>query len=374
MQDTDPAPFHSQACLAAWIRLDLTPGVGPVAVSGLLTQFGSPESVFAASYDALVQHVSPAQARALSGPPPPDLPAAVDAVLGWLDHDSHHLLTRADPAYPPLLREIPDPPTLLYAIGKLSLLSAPAVAIVGSRNATLQGVANAGAFAQALSETGLAIVSGMALGIDAAAHEGALRGPGSTIAVIGTGADRIYPRANEKLARRIAAEGCVVSEYSLGTPPASSNFPKRNRLISGLASAVLVVEAAAGSGSLITARVANDQGRDVFAIPGSIHAPLAKGCHQLIKGGAKLVDCAADLLDELRWAPLARIAPPALMQAGGEDDALLQAMGYGPLGLDALASLSDASPGALASQLLALELAGKLERLPGGLFQRVIRA
>lgn len=376
MQDTDPAPDRSQASLAAWIRLDLTPGVGPVAVSRLLARFASPEDIFAADLPTLSQYVTAAQARALCAPPPATLQQELDAVLAWLSRPSRHLLARTDPAYPPLLRELPDPPTLLYAIGSLALLSLPCVAVVGSRNATVQGVANAGAFGHALSEAGLGVVSGMALGIDAAAHHGALRGPGSTIAVVGTGADRIYPRANEQLARRIAEEGCIVSEYSLGTPPNPGNFPKRNRIISGLASAVLVVEAAAGSGSLITARLASEQGRDVFAIPGSIHAPLAKGCHQLIKSGAKLVDCAADLLEELHDSPLARLASPVMPAADAHEtqhDALLQAMGFGPVDLDTLAGLSEASPGALASQLLALELAGRLERLPGGVFQRVIR-
>lgn len=372
MQDTDPAPAHSQAArLAAWIRLEQTPGVGPVTVSGLLDRFGTPEAIFAAGPALLAHHVSPAQARALSAPPPPDFQATLDTIGQWLARPAHHLLTREHPAYPSLLLEIPDPPTLLYAIGNPALLSAPSVAIVGSRNATRQGVANAAAFAEALSQAGLAIVSGLALGIDAAAHEGGLRGASSTVAVIGTGADRIYPRANADLARRIAAEGCVVSEYPLGTPPTAANFPKRNRLISGMASAVLVVEAAAGSGSLITARVAGDQGRDVFAIPGSIHAPLAKGCHQLIKNGARLVDSAADLLEELQLAPLARLALPA--SPVPENNALLQAMGFGAVDLDTLATLTDDGPGALAAQLLALELAGHLERLPGGLFQRVIR-
>lgn len=376
MQDTDPAPAASQeSSLAAWLRLESTPGVGPAAISRLLAHFHSPQAIFGAGAETLSRHVSPSQARALCDPPP-GFSAAFDAVMHWLARPGHCLLTRADPRYPALLLEIPDPPTLLYAIGRSELLARPALAIVGSRNASRQGAANASAFGRAVSEAGLTVVSGLALGIDAAAHEGALGAGGSTVAVIGTGADRIYPPANEKLARRIAQEGCLVSEYPLGTPPLSSNFPKRNRLISGLSCAVLVVEAAAGSGSLITARVANEQGRDVFAIPGSIHAPLSKGCHQLIKGGAKLVESVADLLEELDAAPLVRLPAGAGRGESVADPAhlaLLQAMGHGPVDLDTLASLSGAAPGALARQLLSLELAGHLERLPGGFFQRVVR-
>lgn len=376
MQDTDPAPASRQdPVLAAWLRLDGTPGVGPVAMSRLLAHFPSPQSIFSAGFEALLPHVFPAQARALSAPPPGDLAERLDALQDWLARPGHHLLVRGGPGYPPLLLEIADPPTLLYAIGRTELLARPAAAIVGSRNASRQGAANAAAFGRALSDAGLVVVSGLALGIDAAAHEGALGGAASTVAVTGTGADRIYPRANEALARRIAEEGCLLSEYALGTPPLSANFPKRNRLISGLSCAVLVVEAAAGSGSLITARVASEQGRDVFAIPGSIHAPLSKGCHQLIKGGAKLVECAADLLEELALAPLAQAS--GMKDGNAVSDpaqlALLQAIGPDAVDIDTIAALSEATPGVLARQLLSLELAGHLERLPGGLFQRVYR-
>lgn len=373
MQDTDPAPSTSQAAgLADWIRLEQTPGVGPVAVQQLLELFDTPQGIFGAGHAALAAVVADPVARALSAPPSPAILDTIVRVQTWLAADAHHLLTFDHPDYPPLLRQIADPPVLLYAIGQPALLAGPAVAIVGSRNASAQGVANARAFGQALSGAGLTIVSGMALGIDAAAHEGGLLGSASTIAVIGTGADRIYPRANRDLAYRIARDGCIVSEYPLGAGALPGNFPKRNRLISGLACAVLVVEAAAQSGSLITARVAGEQGRDVFAIPGSIHAPLAKGCHQLIKQGAKLVESAADLLDELKRAPLAGFAPPQADYAGAER-ALLQLMGYDPVDIDTLASLTDAEPGILAGQLLSLELAGQLERLPGGMFQRLQR-
>ena len=378
MQDTDPVHPASQAArLAAWIRLEQTPGVGPVSVQRLLDRFDNPTAIFNAGYDALAGVVPGSLARVLCAPPAPGLAAAVDATLdaalAWLAIDSHHLLTLDHPAYPPLLRTIADPPVLLYAIGNVALLCAPSIAIVGSRNASVQGVANARAFAQELSGAGLGIVSGMALGIDAAAHEGGLCGPGSTIAVVGTGADRVYPRRNRELAHRIAQQGCVVSEYPLGIGPLAGNFPRRNRIISGLSCAVLVVEAAAGSGSLITANTANDQGRDIFAIPGSIHAPLSKGCHKLIKAGAKLVETAADVLDELHMAPLAGLGAARQPACALEHHELLTLLGYGPVGTDTIATLTDTAPGLLAGQLLALELAGHVERLPGGLFQRVIR-
>lgn len=374
MQDTDPANPISQAeRLAAWVRLERTPGVGAVTAQRLLGRFATPQSIFSASYLALREFVSDSTARALRDPVPDAFAAYLDTVFDWLAQPHHHLLTLDDPVFPPLLRELAVPPLLLFAAGRAELLSAPAVAVVGSRNATGQGAANARAFAAALSEAGLTIVSGLAMGIDAAAHDGGLRGAASTVAVIGTGADRIYPRRNEDLARRIAAEGCIVSEYPLGSGPAPGNFPRRNRLISGLSCAVLVVEAAVDSGSLITARLALDQGRDVFAIPGSIHAPLSKGCHNLIREGATLVDCVDDILVPLRIAPLASMAPPpdstALLDAAQR--ALLDALGVEPVNADALAALTGSDAGLLAGRLLALELAGHLERLPGGLFQRV---
>jgi DNA processing protein len=372
VQDTDPAPTTSQAQrLADWIRLEQTPGVGRDSVQRLLDRFDHPHDIFSAGYDALAALLSPAKARALCTEPDPDLRAYIARVLDWLSTPGNHLITCADPAYPSLLRQIADPPVLLYAVGQVELLSAHAVAIVGSRNASAQGKANAIAFAHALSAAGLTIVSGLAAGIDAAAHEGGLRAMGSTVAVVGTGADRIYPHRNEALARQIAEQGCIISEYALGVGPLPGNFPRRNRLISGLACAVLVVEAAAASGSLITAHTAIDQGRDVFAIPGSIHAPLSKGCHKLIKAGAKLVESAADLLEELHRAPLAGFSTLSQPDYDGEYLPLLLALGHGPLNADTLASLTDIDPAFLAGQLLHLELAGHVERLPGGLFQRL---
>jgi DNA processing protein len=277
------------------------------------------------------------------------------------------VLTLADTAYPKQLLEIPDPPALLYVAGEARLLSSPARAIVGSRNATPQGLRNAHAFARALSDAGLAIVSGLAIGVDSEAHRGGLEGSGSTIAVLGTGIDIIYPRRNAPLADDILSRGALVSEFPLGTEPHAGNFPRRNRLISGLARGCLVVEAAVDSGSLISARLAADQGREVFAIPGSIHSPLSKGCHALIKQGAKLVESAQDVLDELGIpARRAEIAPKP---GGGHD--LLEKMGFDPCDIDELTVRSGLPAEAVSAALLELELDGKIAGLPGGLYQRI---
>jgi DNA processing protein len=285
--------------LAQWIRLAQTPGVGTETGRRLLRAFSMPERIFSASFSMLREVVSDRVAHALLAPPSDEAQSQIDKTLAWAEQPANHVITLADDAYPKALLNIPDPPLMLYMKGRLDLLSRPALAVVGSRNATTQGVANAEKFSETLSQNGLAIVSGLALGIDAAAHQGGLRGSGSTIAVIGTGADIVYPARNRTLAHRIAAEGCIINEYPLGMPAVAANFPRRNRIISGLAHGVLVIEAAAQSGSLITARMAGDQGRDVFAIPGSIHSLLSKGCHLLIKQGAKLVESAQDILEEL---------------------------------------------------------------------------
>ncbi len=373
---------HTDFPLDAWLRLEQTPGLGLVRARRLLQQFGSPQAVLAAGHAALAAVVPAPLARLLCAPATTEVTDYIGGARLWLSQPGNHLLTPGHPAYPALLDEIADPPIVLYAKGRVELLNRSAIAIVGSRNATIQGNTTARRFAAALSEAGVTIVSGLALGIDAAAHEGALSGVGATVAVIGTGADRIYPRRNDALARRIAAEGCVLSEYSLGIGPLAANFPRRNRLISGLCRGVLVVEAAAASGSLITAHVANEQGREVFAIPGSIHSALSKGCHKLIKEGAMLVESVDDLLEALQVAPRSLAGqrapggaePDAALDAGLAASApLLAALGQGPVHGDVLATLTDAEPGLLASQLLALELAGHVERLPGGLFQRVNR-
>jgi len=375
VQDTDSnrnIASVSSASLAAWLRLERTHGIGPRAAAALLAAFGSPDAIFEADFPALSRHVSPAQARALLQPVSPDTARLVEATGRWLDQPGRRLLALGQPGYPALLANIHDPPMLLYINGRMELLNTPALAIVGSRNASAQGKANAQAFAEALSLAGVAIVSGLALGVDAAAHEGALRGPGSTVAVVGTGPDLVYPAANRALAARIAQDGCIVSEYPVGMPPLPSNFPKRNRIISGLAAGVLVVEAAAQSGSLITARQAAEQGREVFAIPGSIHAALSKGCHELIREGAKLVDTAQDVLEAMQLSPLVRAhAPPVAPSGKGSDDPLLAALGHDPVEPDTLLARVGGTPGELSTRLLLLELDGLLERLPGGLVQRV---
>jgi len=267
------------------------------------------------------------------------------------------------------LLESPDPPLLLYTQGRVELLQAPTLAIVGSRSPTPQGSTNAHAFASHLSHGGLGIVSGLALGVDAAAHTGALEGVASTIAVVGTGLDQIYPKRNHRLTQQISREGLIVSEYSLGMPPLAPNFPRRNRIIAGLARGTLVVEAALQSGSLITARFANEAGREVFAIPGSIHSPQSRGCHALIKQGAKLVETAQDILDELGWGTSA-VAPGI---ATGDGDPLLTALGFDPVTLDALVARTGSSAAELSVRLLELELDGLVSRLPGQLFQRAGR-
>ena len=372
MQDTvhDPAPASPPspaASVADWVRLALAPGVGGVSAHALLKRFGTPRAIFDAPYTALRGVVSAAQAKALCAPPSDEVLREVDAIAHWRSLPAHAFIALDDPTYPSLLADTPCAPLYLYTHGRRALLDGPAMAIVGSRNATRQGVANAEAFARALSEAGVTVVSGLARGIDAAAHRGGLDGAGATIAVVGTGADRIYPRANEALARRIAEEGCLVSELSLGTPVMAGNFPRRNRIISGLAKGVLVVEAALKSGSLITARTAIAQDRDVYALPGSIHAPLARGCHALLREGACLVESVADLLGDLAKPSPIRVRSP--LTPG--QLALLAALGHDAIDVDTLAAQAGVGAGALAAQLLLLELAGRVERLPGGMFQRL---
>lgn len=301
----------------------------------------------------------------------PVRPEAVDACLDWSRDAAHYLLTLEDPRYPALLREIPDPPQLLFARGRLELLQAEAVAIVGSRNATPRGLQDARDFAGELSRLGLCVVSGLARGIDAAAHAGALAFEGSSIAVLGTGPERIYPAANAKLARELAATGCIVTEFPVGTTPLARNFPQRNRIISGLARGVLVVEAAPRSGSLVTAHVAADQGREVFALPGSIHATLSKGCHELIREGAKLVDDAEHVLEEIpMWRSLGRTPRNEPSSERRAADSVLDAMGFAPVSVDTVAGLTGLELPACTERLVILELEGQVRRLAGGLFQR----
>ncbi|MBP0598243.1 DNA-processing protein DprA [Herbaspirillum sp. LeCh32-8] len=370
------------ASLACWLRFALTEGVGSDSGRRLLAAFGLPGQVLQTGRSMLEGVVSPRVAAALCKPPTATRQAYIEATLAWSALPGHRIVTLADPAYPQALLNIPDPPLLLYVNGDASLLQTDAVAVVGSRNATAQGRAHAELFSEELSRAGLTIVSGLALGIDAAAHAGGLRGPGSTVAVIGTGIDIVYPQRNRALAQQIAERGCVVSEYPLGTPPLAANFPRRNRIISGLARAVLVVEAAAQSGSLITARMAAEQGRDVFAIPGSIHAPLAKGCHQLIRQGAKLVETTRHILEELPQLQLrmeiVKSAPEATqscLQDIVADDApaalVMHAMGYDPVDADTLALRCGLDAARLAALLLILEMEGRIEVLPGARYRRL---
>lgn len=356
--------------LWSWIRLTHTEGVGAETARRLLSVFGMPAAIFSADSEALRTVVSTRIAHALLQPPSAMMQNNIEQALAWAAEPGNHILTLADADYPQALLNIADPPVLLYIKGRAELLAASSLAVVGSRNATVQGIQNSERFSEAASRAGLTVVSGLALGIDAAAHQGGLRGNGASIAVIGTGIDIVYPARNHALAHRLAQEGCIVSEYPLGMPPLAANFPRRNRIISGLARAVLVVEAAAQSGSLITARTAAEQGRDVFAIPGSIHSPLSKGCHLLIKQGAKLVESADDILDELGQLPLQALAP-SLSAPQPQDDKVLMALGYDPVGSDMLSVRSGLDAAALHARLLALELDGMVECLPGGLYRRV---
>jgi DNA processing protein len=368
--------------LAAWLRLLLVPGIGREGARRLLAAFGSPQAVIQAPEPALAT-VAGERLGALIASEPADLAASLDAVRRWLDGgDDRHLLTLGDAAYPRALLESPDPPLLLHVQGDLAHLCRPAIAVVGSRKPTPQGADNAHEFARAFGSAGYAVVSGLALGVDGAAHEGALASGAPTIAVVGTGLDRVYPARHLDLARRIARQGALVSEFLPGTPPLPENFPQRNRIIAGLCLGTVVVEAALRSGSLITARLANEAGREVFAVPGSIHAEQSRGCHALIRDGAHLVESAAEVLDELRQPglALASTAAPTPAEAAGDapgdalpdalPDALIEALGHDPVTLDSLQARTGWPTAELLARLLDLELDGQVARLPGGLYQR----
>ncbi|MFM7003311.1 MAG: DNA-processing protein DprA [Limnohabitans sp.] len=403
--------------LQAWLRLSLTPRVGNKTARALLQGFGLPEQIFQRSPAELQTLVSPAISQQLCTLPA-ELEALLDVTWAWLNTPApvrrasdkplqtegavigKRLLTLADPDYPQSLLLIPDPPLILYVMGQTqhlhwlspAPLKAPrAVAIVGSRNPTPQGSLNAQEFAHSLAQAGLTVISGLALGIDTAAHQGALAGgtlanPLHTVAVVGTGLDRVYPQQNHALAQHIAQQGLLLSEYPLNTPPVMANFPKRNRLIAGLSQGCLVVEAALRSGSLITAKQAVEMGKEVFAIPGSIHTTVAKGCHDLIKQGAKLVDSAQDILEEMKDLPLASMAfspsHPSDIHATALDatptspplaNRLAAHLGHAPVGLDELQRRSGLPTSQLQAELFQMELAGTLGRLPGGLYQQLIR-
>ena len=363
--------------LAAWLRLLETPKLGRESARRLLAAFGSAQAVMASTVDERREVVGSVQAAALEAPLD-SFDTLLASTLSWLttaEVEPRDVIVLGDPGYPQALLESGDPPLLLYVQGRIELLHAESLAVVGSRNPTPQGSANARSFSAQLSEAGLTIVSGLAMGVDGAAHEGGLDGTGSTIAVVGTGLDRVYPHRHLALAHRIASQGLIVSEYSLGTPPLALHFPARNRIIAGLARGTLVIEAVLKSGSLITARLASECGREVFAIPGSIHSPQSRGCHALIRQGAKLVETAGDILEELKL-PLratmpARIDGNAPTPEAPASDPLLDALGFEPITLDALVARTGWPAGELNSRLLDLELDGQVARLPGQLFQRI---
>jgi len=400
--------------LASWLRLTLTPGVGNETARKLLAAFGLPEAVFSQSVQALTQVVSATQAASLRTEPD-ELADLLEVTWAWLQASGEgcaqrHILVLGDAHYPASLLSIEDPPLMLYLLGAGKFITnssltpveyaQPAtnliasaltsslinsVAVVGSRNPTPQGASNARQFSKALGLAGLTVVSGLALGVDGAAHEGALDSLEAgatrlaTVAVVGTGLDRVYPKGHRDLAHRIAQNGVIISEYPLGTPPLPANFPKRNRLIAGLAQGTLVIEAALKSGSLITARLSAEQGKDVFAIPGSIHSTQSRGCHALIKQGAKLVESAQDVLEELKIETVSPVATDFVAAHASDagatalfdvEEALMEALGFDPVGLDALQARCSLDTASLQAQLMTLELNGQVGRLPGGLFQR----
>lgn len=356
---------------ADWLRLTLTPGLGNVGQRKLLQRFGLPAAIFAAPPAALREIVSEAVCTALLG----NVAAAeVARSIAWASTPGNHLLTLADAAYPSALLDLPDPPVLLYLSGDLDALKGPGIAIIGSRSATPGGCENARHFAADLAGSGWCVISGLALGIDGAAHQGALDVGGRTIALVGTGLDRVYPARHHALAHAITERGLLISEYPLGTAPLAGNFPRRNRLIAALTRGALVVEAARESGSLITARLAGELGREVFAVPGSIHSPQARGCHQLIRQGAKLVETAEDIREELTAFALdgcAGVTPGAAAGPAEAEHPLLTALGHDACTLDTLAERSGLTADTLLAMLLDLELAGHIASLPGGRYQRL---
>lgn len=372
-------PMLSDPEFADWFRLLEAPGLSRQATRGLLAAFGSPEALWRAGPSAWRDVAGPAAASCLVQAPP-DFDARLARALQWRQRTSiSHFIPLGDPAYPELLLHAPDPPFMLYAHGEPDALGRPAMGIVGSRSPTPQGRENARAFARALGMKGNAVVSGLALGIDAAAHEGALDVQAATVAVLGHGLDTTYPRRHEALAQRIvAAGGLLLSDFAPGTPALPPHFPARNRIIAGLSQGVLVVEAALQSGSLITARLAAEAGREVLAIPGSIHSPQSRGCHALIRQGATLVENVDDILAQL--GGFANVTPSGRgaqaepqSPAPDDEDPLISALGFDPIHLDALAARTGWSVAALGARLLELELAGQVARLPGGLFTRMAR-
>lgn len=367
---------HQNEALRYLLALHLSKGVGQATLKLIIEHFGNDlADIFNASNNALMQ--AGLNERQINSIKNPDW-QKVDHALTWADQPQHHIISYSDDAYPALLKELSDAPPILYLAGDLSLLNTPQLAIVGSRTATASGSQIAQQFATYLAQHGITITSGMAVGIDTSSHQGALNANGKTIAVTGTGLDRIYPSKNKALAYDIFEKGLLVSEFALGTAPSKSNFPRRNRIISGLSLGTLVIEATEKSGSLITAYKALEQGREVFAIPGSIHNPHAKGCHQLIKNGAKLVDCATDIINELGslLGFIANLENPKntpIIQVDELDDEyhhLLKQMGYDPISIDEIVYRSGLTIDKVSSMLLILELKNHINTAPGGLYIR----
>ena len=358
--------------LRKWLLLSFLPGIGPVRYQALLREFGSPDGVFSASCDALRVGLSETLAGLISGnPETPEISERLEYTRGWLESsEAHHIICFDSPDYPRRLKELSDAPALLYVIGQPGLLSEPQLAIVGSRRPTPQGRRLACDLSLELGKSGLVVTSGLALGIDAAAHQGVLGSYGSTVAVLGTGIDQVYPRNHASLYSLVAQQGTLVSEFPLGTAPSPGNFPKRNRIISGLSLGVLVVEAEIKSGSLISARLAAEQGREVFAVPGSILNPLSKGCHQLIREGAVLVESCEDILVELQPQ-----LEPMLLESGEGINSdvvsshhlnVLDCMGFDVASMDLLTQVSGLPCEELSVVLTELELEGLVQSVPGG--------
>lgn len=397
--------------VAAWLRLTLTPGVGRVLGRRLLVTFGLPQCVLGRTHRQLSALLPEPSVRALLAPPGPRMAALTDRTVAWLDEPGNRMLTLADADYPRGLLDLADPPLVLYVRGSASYLSRPGLAMVGARNASVQGTRDAEAFGEAFSRMGLTVVSGLALGIDAAAHAGGLCGAAGTVAVVGTGVDLVYPACHQALVGRIVGHGAIVSEFPLGAAGRSHHFPQRNRIIAALSRGVLVVEAARQSGSLITAHQAATLGREVFAIPGSIHAPMSKGCHQLIREGARLVECARDVLEELGLAdgsdaeapsrPSDQARDPVIPPTGPRQasrsrresqldllqpdnpperaaavesdfpDPLGAALAFDPVTVDELCVTTGLPAQAVSAALLHLEMRGLAERLPGERYRRL---
>jgi len=371
--------------LKSWIKLWRVSGVGSKYFQRLLDSFDSPADVFNASSSSL-KHAGISQNLANAILDDKDSDSATTD-LEWLNTaDDHYIISIQCPEYPTLLKQTDSPPPLLYVHGNLSIINDPQLAIVGSRNPTQSGMTSAYDFSKHLGQTGLCITSGLALGIDGSAHQGALDANAPTIAVIATGIDRVYPAKHRNLAHQIVENGAIISEFPIGTQPRSSNFPRRNRIISGLAHGTLVVEAALKSGSLITARLASEQGREVFAIPGSIHNPLAKGCHQLIRQGAKLVENAQDILEEMSavidlskidQSPITTTSEKTEISTENKKDEdpdnqlLLGKMGYDAISIDTLVASTGFKPESIAAMLLILELQNKVSSNGGGTYTRI---